>query len=237
MDRKTFMRELDYLLQDINAEERQEALEYYESYFDEAGSENEQQVLAELGDPSQVAAMIKDGLKGHFDDHIEAGNEGFSNHAYQKNYEVVGSKKQGYSRFHDVLMHLKEKWQQLDQRDKMIIVVILVIACVPISSAFIGLSGGLLGFAFAFAALFFSLWIITFILYFLAIVLIVVGVLQLFHVFASGLIILGIGCIVITIAQLVGKLATTVYKKVIPQIIDGISRIFYQFVGKRGVHV
>ena len=237
MDRKTFMRELEYLLQDINAEERQEALEYYESYFDEAGSENEQQVLAELGDPSQVAAMIKDGLKGHFDDHIEAGNEGFSNHAYQKNYEVVGSKNQGHSCFHDILMHLKEKWQQLDQKDRLILVVILVIACVPISSAFIGLSGGLIGFVLAFAALFFSLWIITFILYFLAIVLIVVGALQLFHVFAAGLIILGIGCIVITIAQLVGKLATTVYKKVIPQIIDGISRIFYQFVGKRGVHV
>ena len=34
MDRKTFMRELEYLLQDINAEERQEALDYYESYFE-----------------------------------------------------------------------------------------------------------------------------------------------------------------------------------------------------------
>lgn len=237
MDRKTFMRELEYLLQDINDEERKEALDYYESYFDEAGLENEQQVLAELGEPSQVAAMIKDGLKGQFDDHIEVGNEGFFNHAYQKNYEVVGSKNQGHSCFHDILMHLKEKWQQLDQKDRLILVVILVIACVPISSAFIGLSGGLIGFVLAFAALFFSLWIITFVLYFIAIVLFVIGVLQLFHVFASGLIILGIGCIVITIAQLVGKLATTVYKKVIPQIIDGISRIFYQFVGKRGAHV
>ena len=56
MDRKTFMRELEYLLQDINDEERKEALDYYESYFDEAGLENEQQVLAELGEPSQVAA-------------------------------------------------------------------------------------------------------------------------------------------------------------------------------------
>ena len=30
MDRKTFMRELDFLLQDINEEERKEALSFYE---------------------------------------------------------------------------------------------------------------------------------------------------------------------------------------------------------------
>ena len=61
MDRKKFMKELEYLLQDISDEERQEALSFYENYFDEAGKENEQKVIDELGDPSRVAAIIKDG--------------------------------------------------------------------------------------------------------------------------------------------------------------------------------
>ena len=49
MRREEFMRELEYLLRDIPANEREDALAYYENYFDEAGAENEQQVIKELG--------------------------------------------------------------------------------------------------------------------------------------------------------------------------------------------
>ena len=35
MTRKEFMRELEFLLQDISDEEREEALAFYENYFDE----------------------------------------------------------------------------------------------------------------------------------------------------------------------------------------------------------
>ena len=38
MDRKQFMEQLERLLSDISEAERQEALEYYEGYFDDAGS-------------------------------------------------------------------------------------------------------------------------------------------------------------------------------------------------------
>mgnify|MGYP006922422652 CR=1 FL=1 len=40
------------------AEERRDAMKFYNDYFDDAGEENEQQVIAELGDPAQVAAII-----------------------------------------------------------------------------------------------------------------------------------------------------------------------------------
>lgn len=41
MDRAQFMKQLERLLSDISEAERQEALAYYNSYFDEAGPENE----------------------------------------------------------------------------------------------------------------------------------------------------------------------------------------------------
>mgnify|MGYP007010212161 CR=1 FL=1 len=44
MNRKQFMEELRQLLTGISEEERVEALQYYEDYFDDAGAENEQQV-------------------------------------------------------------------------------------------------------------------------------------------------------------------------------------------------
>ena len=62
MNKESFMQELARLLGDISPQERQEALNFYEEYFHDAGSEKEQEVLKELGSPLQVAAKIKEGL-------------------------------------------------------------------------------------------------------------------------------------------------------------------------------
>lgn len=62
MNKESFMQELARLLGDISPQERQEALNFYEEYFHDAGPEKEQEVLKELGSPMQVAAKIKEGL-------------------------------------------------------------------------------------------------------------------------------------------------------------------------------
>lgn len=59
MNRIEFMTELAALLQDIPVVERQEAMKYYNDYFDDAGEENEHQVIEELESPLKVAATIK----------------------------------------------------------------------------------------------------------------------------------------------------------------------------------
>ena len=59
MDRKDFMKELEYLLQDISEEEKADALSYYADYLEEAGTDNEEQVLREFGSPERIAAMIR----------------------------------------------------------------------------------------------------------------------------------------------------------------------------------
>lgn len=58
MSRKEFMEELAMRLRELPAEEREDALRYYESYFDEAGPEQEQLVLDELGSAEKVASQI-----------------------------------------------------------------------------------------------------------------------------------------------------------------------------------
>lgn len=63
MNRKEFMRQLELLLSDISEDERREALDYYESYFDEAGEEEEASVIQKLGSPGKVAAIIKADLR------------------------------------------------------------------------------------------------------------------------------------------------------------------------------
>lgn len=64
MDRHTFLQQLRALLADTSAEEREEAIRYYEEYFDEAGPEQEQAVLAELGSPAKVAAILRANVPG-----------------------------------------------------------------------------------------------------------------------------------------------------------------------------
>ena len=58
MSRKEFMEELQILLGELPVEEREEAIRYYESYFEEAGADQEQVVLEELGSAGRIAAQI-----------------------------------------------------------------------------------------------------------------------------------------------------------------------------------
>jgi len=58
MNRYDFINELKNKLRKLPYDEITEAINYYEGYFDDAGAENEQAVLAELGTPSAVASQI-----------------------------------------------------------------------------------------------------------------------------------------------------------------------------------
>ncbi len=49
MTRDEYMKELEYLLQDIQDEDKEDALQYYRDYFDEAGPQKEEEIIDELG--------------------------------------------------------------------------------------------------------------------------------------------------------------------------------------------
>lgn len=61
MRKYAYLARLEELLAALPAQERQEALNYYEEYFDAAGNEKEEQTAQELGDPAEVARKILEG--------------------------------------------------------------------------------------------------------------------------------------------------------------------------------
>ena len=63
MNRAEFMKRLEELLADIPEEERVEALEYYEGYFEDGGPEREEEIIRELESPEVTAAMIKEDIE------------------------------------------------------------------------------------------------------------------------------------------------------------------------------
>ena len=61
MNKQTYLTQLAQLLAPLPEQERQDALNYYEEYFDAAGPEAEDATAAELGDPADAARKILEG--------------------------------------------------------------------------------------------------------------------------------------------------------------------------------
>lgn len=65
MRKEAFLKQLEYLLQDIPDGDKEEAISYYRDYLEEAGSENEEAVIEEFGSPERVAAIIRADISGN----------------------------------------------------------------------------------------------------------------------------------------------------------------------------
>ncbi len=232
MNKKQYLDELSFLLSDIADEEREEALSFYENYFDEAGIENEAKVIAELGEPSKIAAIIKDSIKGHFEENIEAGDNGFDNKNYQRHHEVVkNEKKVGF------FENLKIKFNDLSKGDKVLIVALIILSSLPVTGFIFGTLEVALSILIVPLTIVFGAWIITIALFIVGIGLIVGGVIGFFSTPALGLIMVGSGCIVLAFASVAEKLAKWIFKDLIPKIVDVVSSFFNRLFSRGGVHV
>lgn len=132
MNKEQYMKELDSLLRNIPESERREALSYYEEYFDDAGTENEQQVIEELGQPSKVAANIKEGLRGtigYQNMGTNYQNSGFQHIETQNVYTGVPEQKNNEL----------PAWA----------IVLIVIGCIILSPVIIGAAGTVVGTLFS----------------------------------------------------------------------------------------
>ena len=98
MSKIDFMKELESLLSDISSDEKEEALQYYTDYFEDAGEENEEAIIGELGSPARVASIIKAELGGNSSERENRGV--FTEKGYEdtilpdEKYEIVDSGRQ-----------------------------------------------------------------------------------------------------------------------------------------------
>lgn len=131
MNRKEFMRQLELLLSDISEDERREALDYYESYFDEAGEAEEASVIQKLGSPGKVAAIIKADLRE---------NGGDAQEYREGNYEEQTA--EGQERQYADRRERGYRPREKKGRGKLTLLIILLIFLSPF---FAGAAGGILG--------------------------------------------------------------------------------------------
>ena len=215
MNRAQFMEQLEKLLSDISEAERQEALDYYENYFDDAGEENEAQVIRELGSPGKVAAIIKADLKDSNGQYAQYSENGYSDTRTQEERQMP-EKRNGY---------------HADRKQRRSVIILILIALVFVSPFIEGAAGGVFGLLLAILLLPF---LVILGLGAASIGLIVGGVLCAIAGMslcvtsaAACLFTVGIGCILLAVGVLLMMLTVTIAEKALPKII----RKFTDFCG------
>ena len=87
MRKEEFLDKLDCLLSDLPEDERQEAMEYYRDYLEEAGPGHEEEVTSHFGSPEKVAAEIRAGLAGN-EESGEFTERGYQDERFREDYHV-----------------------------------------------------------------------------------------------------------------------------------------------------
>ncbi len=249
MNKKEFLENLNYLLSDLAAGEREEALLYYEDYFADAGEENEAEVIASLGSPEQVAKQIKEGLaktgEGLFTENgyrektesdnppdiyeKVSGQDSHQNHGYGRGNDSWNSNGQrNYKENNDTqggrTLHAGRKKKSSLSGG---MIALLVILCILASPMLIALGGALIGIAVGLLGAIFGITIAVLVV---VICFLVVGV----SLFAAGIctvivkpftgmVLLGVGCLMIAAFLLSLALLVVIFGKFFPWLIKEVE--------------
>ncbi|WP_099468604.1 DUF1700 domain-containing protein [Konateibacter massiliensis] len=233
MSRKEFMEKLENLLGNIQDSEREEALQYYNDYFDEAGPENENQVIIELGTPEKVAAIIKTSLQENINESGEFTERGYSDPRFVINYEVADNhdtKEQSNSR------RTYRKDTKEASGGKIALIIILLILAIPVGlpllGGLFGLIVGLVGGAIGIFAGIVGLAIAGVLG---GVTVFVVGFVTLFTSPLAGIFSCGVGLLLLGVGSLLTLLSVQICWKFIPWLFRNIVELCRMPFKRRGV--
>ena len=219
MNRADFMAGLRCLLADISEAEREEALNYYEDYFDDAGVENEASVIEALGTPEKVAAIIKDGLNDSEGANGEFTENGYSNPTYESKDELRERT-------------FIEKVKKSDKKNGIwIVILILCLFGLPVVVPLaVGLLSAAFGILCAIVAVIFAVLISGVAIVVTGVALGIAGILSIIATPVVGILFIGAGLIVGGIGVLIAILGAWIIGKVVPfvvrSVVDLLRKIF-----------
>lgn len=236
MNRLEFMTELTTLLQDMPAEEREEALQYYNDYFEDAGMDRENEVIQELESPKRVADMLHADFGVQNEENCEYRETGYADTRFES-YEHPATKEPhrrgrgqtySYSNEHTEVAERKpwtNKWLKL-----ILIILIICIGAPVLIPITIGILGALFGIIVAAVAAVAGILIA-------GVAIVVAGVLVLFAAVPKAFVSVpaafayaGIGFLMIAIGAVIAAFTWWIAWKIIPPVVRGIvslcKRIF-----------
>jgi len=216
------MARLDELLADITQAEKDEALSYYEEYFEDAGEENEEEVIQSLGSPEKVAATIKAGLSENAQEEGEFSETGYTNSYYDVKDEVATvNKKKGLG--------------DIGTGGWVIILILCLFALPILGPVLLGIAGTIFGLLVAAAAVIFAVLVTGVALVAAAVALVVAGFATLFATPIVGVALIGAALLVAGIGILIAILGFWVVTKVVPPLLRGFVELIRKPFVRKGV--
>ena len=239
------MRKLEGLLSDIPLEERNEAMKYYNDYFDDAGVDNEDNIVSELGSPERIAGIIKADLQAEGSSSQDRGfftEKGYEDTVFEeKKFEVMkpseGKQQESNNNTYTDYSNKNTSTNQSasasqgtgskrSNNNNIALIILICIFAIPIG----------LPLLIAFVSIIFSIVITIFALLFgfgiagivmvpAGIALIIVGIVKL-GIPLVGLTLCGGGLLLLGLGILFVMLSTWLFKTLIPAIIKGMVNIF-----------
>lgn len=252
MNREEFLSRLTALLQDVPPAEREEAVQYYQDYFDDAGEGNEAGVIASLGSPEELAKSIKAGLAdgGNGGEFTESGFYGYE----QRNKNQIMSTNQSEEESQGQWQPGGTHWQQgkaggnadggrTDSEKKqtekpmsagkMALLVLLVILLSPVWIGVLGgLFGGAVGLFGGLLGVLIAVLTVGVVLTVVGIALVIAGITSVVGMPLGGLCLAGAGLMMTGVGLVFAWLTVLVVGKAIPALVRGIvnlcGRIFHR---------
>ena len=240
MTRNDFMNKLKSLLQEMPESEREEALQYYNDYFDDAGIDNEQEVLESLGSPEQVAASIKDDIMGMNDG--EFTEKGFKNFNENMNEVSVVSldKKSKYNNTgsdnsDNNNKRFDKNAEAKNKEDNTVLIIVLCILLSPlIISAFsviLSAVAGVIGVLIGIVAVLISCAVVFVVT---SIVCLILGFMTMSKSIIAGILLVGVTFVLLALGLLgIWLMVETIYliKLFVPYAIGGVKRFWNWLTG------
>lgn len=249
------MERLGELLESVPDGEREEALQYYNDYFDDAGEENEESVIQELGCPEQVALRIEAELSEADSEYSERGYEDVR---FRDAQELVSHSQSSTANnganntqtdWNNDSNGAQSSWNNAPQPNrtsqpeakkpiniwKIVAIVLLCIFAapiiIPLCIAAIVVVAALI---ISVVAVCFGIVVAGFAILFAGIVVIGVGLAKLFVAPAIGLAVGGVGFLLFALGVLLSLVTLWCAVKVVPWVIRGIVSLIRRLVGKAG---
>lgn len=222
MSRKAFMARLDELLADITEAEKDEALSYYEEYFEDAGPENEEEVISSLGSPEKVAATIKAGLSENAQEEGEFSETGYTNSYYDVKDEVA-------------TVNNRKGLGGIGTGGWIIILILCLFALPILGPILLGIAGTIFGVLVAIAAVIFAVLVTGIALVVAAVAMVAAGFAALFATPLVGVALIGAALLVAGIGILISILGFWVITKVVPPLFRGFVELIRRPFVRKGV--
>ena len=236
MMREDFMEKLAFLLQDLDESDREEALQYYNDYFEAAGPENEDQVIRELKSPERVAAIIKDGLAAEARENGAYTDAGYSDERFDER-RMPGIYKSASQEACDEKQHYTTETTEKKKKSplKMILIIALCLCGIPI---FAPLALAVIVFVLALvlgaAAIILGLAVSGIAIVIAGFVALAKGITRLVLVPAAGILLCGLALLIIAAGVLVTWLIWTLFCKVASPVMNGLIRILRKPFERKG---